>query len=732
MIFLAVVTFGGLGLLLNLCYMIKNGDILLETGKMGTKRENRYVNQNISDSGIQPVLMDDDILDDSFYDDRFDDVNPNLPDLFIEQEESINETIPEKYLLYNESFVYPLEIDLELLVNNVVFFKQRIPYRHINPHPYTYIHLPPKCKFRLEYKDKQTIIVLIKSAVHNLELRTAIRAMWRHMKDPLVIRVFMLGYNGSYQALVDEEVRQYNDIVQENFIDAYMNNTLKTIMSYNWAVKYCVTADMLFFLDDDYHVRLQEVFTYIRSIGKKQPTGVYIGTAAMDALPERNLASKWRLSFYEYPFDRFPPYIGGGAYLVSKDVARKFKVGFPYVKYLGIDDVYLGIVAKKLGVEAKYDAHFSSTSIISLAKECSHDPSELVTGNCQIADRKRRILLTTTIKPPLPNLKLSVNNESFEYPLMINMTELVEDKLKHNKYPKVKPINPHRFVYLHRPNKCSFVQSDSTAKNILLLYKSNPSNVEERLYMRKLWGVSRDFNLKKVFLLGLGKAKHTLVNEESRKYRDILQEDFHDTYMNSTLKTIMGFNWASKFCPQADYLVVVKEGHMVDLNKTLVYLRTVLPDKQSSGIFRGKMVQNALPTRDKESRLYLSREWYPMDAFPPFVNEIFFVLSADVAWKFQVAFPYIEYFGRSDIYLGFVARKLNIKPRNDRIFADPPKLEPIQECPDPAIAKILTKDCVSTKDLLKPTKALPEKITVIRRGKLNKSLTSSFSDIKST
>lgn len=720
-VFFAVLLFGLLGFLLNFSYMIQKTDIIIVTGKTAIKREFRKtletIEQESNDTYPDTVQEKDkgDYLDESFYDDRFDDMSLPLPPMFEkpDDDEIFNETARE-YLSFNNSFSYPMEIDLERLVNNLILFKQRIPYRQINPHPYTFINPPPKCRFPPHNNVTKKILVLIKSAVANMELRAAARAMWRDLRDPFVWRVFMLGYNGSYQALVDEEVRQYNDIVQENFLDAYMNNTLKTVMSYNWATKYCWEADMLFFLDDDYHVQPHGLIKYIRQISNKNKTGVYLGTTAVLAQPERNIKSKWRTSFHEYPYDYFPTYIGGGAYLLSKDVARKFKVAFPYVMYLGIDDVYLGIVAKKLSIYPKFDPHFSSTSNISLAKECSHDPAELVSGNCRIADRKRRLLL---LKPPktVSHGKFLEDNVTFTYPLMVNMTQIVTDVLLRHKNPSVQPINLHRYNYLHRPNKCSFLHSDKNIKNVLMLFKSHATNVEERLYLRNLWGIHRDFNFKKVFLLGASRSKQSLVDEESRKYRDIVQEDFRDEYMNSTLKTIMGINWAAKFCGGADFLVVVKDGYNININKTLLYLRKILPSKQTSDVFRGKLVKNAYPTRDKDSRLFLSRKTYPMENFPPFIHEKFFVLSADVAWKFHVAFPFVQYFGRSDVYLGFVARKLGIKPREDHIFVDPPKLDVIRECPDESFAKLITKDCVPIKQLLQDN-STKRGIKVIRKA----------------
>lgn len=51
-----------------------------------------------------------------------------------------------------------------------------------------------------------------------------------------------------------------------------------------------------------------------------------------------------------------------------------------------------------------------------------------------------------------------------------------------------------------------------------------------------------------VFVLGRinDPSKQKLVDAESRGYRDILQEDFLDSYNNLTLKALMMVKWASK------------------------------------------------------------------------------------------------------------------------------------------------------------------------------------------
>ncbi|XP_060083300.1 lactosylceramide 1,3-N-acetyl-beta-D-glucosaminyltransferase-like [Ylistrum balloti] len=296
-----------------------------------------------------------------------------------------------KYLSYTNNFTYPLDINIVALVSDAIKGLEYTKHQPINPHNFWYLHKPNNCAFKLQQNATKNVLVLVKSFAGNLEQREALRTLWNTTNDPNMRRVFMLGYRRSHQLAIDNESRKYHDIIQENFIDNYMNNTFKTIMAYNWATKYCRRAHVILFLDDDYLVNMTVMAAHIRAAYKNQSSGLYTGTLAKHAPPYRNKNERWYLSYQQYPYDEFPPYVGGGAYVVSYDVAKKFKFAFPYVQYMGIDDVYLGIVARKLGISAKNDPYLNSHSKVALAKECSHNASELLRKICPLSVIKKQV-----------------------------------------------------------------------------------------------------------------------------------------------------------------------------------------------------------------------------------------------------------------------------------------------------------------------------------------------------
>ncbi|XP_061169107.1 beta-1,3-galactosyltransferase 5-like [Saccostrea echinata] len=241
---------------------------------------------------------------------------------------------------------YPLEVDFSQLTKAVLNGK-KIGNHRINPHPYRYVYTAAdRCK-----KKKLSLVILTKSKASNFEMRNAIRKTWGHMTDSDITIVFMLGHIAGLEAKIRNESDSYTDIVQEDFIDSYKNNTLKTTMAFNWAAEFCPNADFILYVDDDVFVNLENVKKYIER--KERRRGLLAGQLLRFSTPYRDEDSKWFVSWKEYPFDKYPPYLGGFFILTSQDVTSYFSIAIPYIKAIPIDDAYLGIVAAKLNIMPK-------------------------------------------------------------------------------------------------------------------------------------------------------------------------------------------------------------------------------------------------------------------------------------------------------------------------------------------------------------------------------------------
>lgn len=228
----------------------------------------------------------------------------------------------------------------------------------INPHPYRYKRIPSRvCKSTGNQVDPR-LLILVKSNVFQIGHRMAIRATWGNFTNSSIQIAFLLGDSPLITSFTKMEYDLYEDMVQEDFMDEYKNNTLKTIMGFNWAVSDCSQAKFVLFVDDDYYVNIPLLLDLIENITESEDENVFFGFKYEHAVVRRKKESKWYVSTDEYPNKHWPPYISGGSMLLSMDVVKEISKTFPHVKQIFIDDVYLGIVAEILNITLTHDKRF--------------------------------------------------------------------------------------------------------------------------------------------------------------------------------------------------------------------------------------------------------------------------------------------------------------------------------------------------------------------------------------
>lgn len=113
--------------------------------------------------------------------------------------------------------------------------------------------------------------------------------------------------------------------------------------------------------------------------------------------------------------------------------------------------------------------------------------------------------------------------------------------------------NPHDYKLIVNSNICD----DSTVLSLtFVVVKPDDFYVREKI--RSTWANKEQFpNFKVIFSLGLSLDRdiNEKVINESRIHKDIIQEDFIDSYFNLTLKIMMTLKWVKYNCQQAEYVV---------------------------------------------------------------------------------------------------------------------------------------------------------------------------------
>lgn len=224
-------------------------------------------------------------------------------------------------------------------------------YRLIAPETYQYIlNQPSVCKDREPF-----LVFLVPVSPLQAEARKAIRDTWGAPGQDTLTLFFVglpIGSQGSSpQWELEEESKKYADIVQMNFQDSYHNLTIKTVMMMNWLATHCPNATYAMKVDADIFVN---VF-YLKERLESSPREDFItGSVIWDGKPRRDVHSKWHVSEDLYPEDSFPPYVSGAGYVFSADLAAKISWASRFVRMIPLEDVYVGLCLRVLGVRPVY------------------------------------------------------------------------------------------------------------------------------------------------------------------------------------------------------------------------------------------------------------------------------------------------------------------------------------------------------------------------------------------
>lgn len=199
---------------------------------------------------------------------------------------------------------------------------------------------------------------------------------------------------------------------------------------------------------------------------------------------------------------------------------------------------------------------------------------------------------------------------------------------------------------------------------ILIGTPVGPRQVEERVATRLSWGKVKEVNgmiVKHLFFAGQDENDpegDRLLREENDYYRDIIQFDMKNHFMNLTLLSILTYNWTSHYCPGIKYYV--RCDNDMWMNPTLFISRMLSTPRNNSIL--GYRILSGQPIRHPQSRYYLPHKIYAEKSFPPYMSGCFLAISGDALKgivETSATIRPILYF--DDVFLGFVARERKLQ-----------------------------------------------------------------------
>lgn len=245
-------------------------------------------------------------------------------------------------------------------------FHQFVLYRHCRYFPMLINH-PEKC-----VDGEVHLLMVIKSVIEQHDRREAVRKTWgkeRTVDGRKITTLFLLGSPASgkdaknLQKLIEYEDQIYRDILQWDFMDTFFNLTLKEVNFLKWFDLYCPGVRFIFKGDDDVFVNTHNLLDLINfRVEARKEANMMVGDTILKAIPIRNRQSKYYIprELYDKPY---PPYVGGGGFLMSSQLARRLFVASEEVELYPIDDVFLGMCLEKLHLAPEMHPGFRTFGI---------------------------------------------------------------------------------------------------------------------------------------------------------------------------------------------------------------------------------------------------------------------------------------------------------------------------------------------------------------------------------
>ncbi|XP_035271929.1 N-acetyllactosaminide beta-1,3-N-acetylglucosaminyltransferase 3-like [Anguilla anguilla] len=233
-------------------------------------------------------------------------------------------------------------------------------YRHCRHFPML-LNVPDKCGSMPHESADVFLLLVIKSSPWNYDRREVLRKTWakeRLQNGVWIRRVFISGTVGTgiekrkLNKLMRLENREHHDILQWDFNDSFFNLTLKQILFLEWMQKCCPQVRFLLNGDDDIFANTDNMVEYLQSLdGNDGSKHLFVGHLIRYVGPIRESGSKYFVPVQVQESNSYPPYCGGGGFLLSGFTARVIYNMSHIVTILPIDDVYMGMCLEKAGLE---------------------------------------------------------------------------------------------------------------------------------------------------------------------------------------------------------------------------------------------------------------------------------------------------------------------------------------------------------------------------------------------
>ncbi|KAK2142115.1 hypothetical protein LSH36_995g01080 [Paralvinella palmiformis] len=207
--------------------------------------------------------------------------------------------------------------------------------------------------------------------------------------------------------------------------------------------------------------------------------------------------------------------------------------------------------------------------------------------------------------------------------------------------------------------------SDSCPDDLYLLFLivSSYSNRLRRDAIRQTWGSMKHYKnktIRAVFILGIPSFTNAAIayTTENRQQRDLLIFNITDSYANLTNKTVLAFQWVSKFCASARFVLKTDDDSFnvpqafIDLTENVHAEQDLLLGQCASGI---------RPYRDSNNKWFVSERDYSDQYFPLYLRGRGYLLTQSAISKLLLTAQFVRFNPMEDVFwTGLCRLKANL------------------------------------------------------------------------
>ncbi|CAG2239568.1 B3GALT1 [Mytilus edulis] len=180
---------------------------------------------------------------------------------------------------------------------------------------------------------------------------------------------------------------------------------------------------------------------------------------------------------------------------------------------------------------------------------------------------------------------------------------------------------------------------------------------DETKKIRSTYGSISDYeneHIEYIFVLGqIQKPEiQQKINDESEKYRDIVQGNFVDSYRNLTYKRVFSLFWVNNFCSIAKFVVKVDDDVIINIPLLIQHLRQKTKKNLLTNVLECYMHIDTEPLRQNNSKWRTSLSEYQYPTFPPYCDGFSSIKSIDVIRKMYNTTKEVPFLWLEDVYGG--------------------------------------------------------------------------------